>query len=133
MKEELLKRLKKEFVELKNIEEDRKISTLIYNHIHEIKEEDTNKIYVFSGAITDGNNVDVVDIDNPSAKYVLYWNVEQFNMKKVLIEEYKNFEKDNIIVYGKHHKIMLDFFKEAIKTNQEDATKLIKKIYKKRK
>ena len=133
MKEELLEKLKKEFYRLNNMEEDIKISTLIYNHLNEINEEDTNKIYVYCGAITGGDNVDVVDIDNPNVKNVLYWNIEQLNMKKVSIEEYKNFEKDNIIVYGEHHKIMLNFFKEAIKTNQENATKLIKKIYKRRK
>ena len=126
MTEELLKQLKKEYKKSKFSDIDQKVGMLIYEHLMSIKEDETNKIFVYCGATTQSSI-----IYNPDAANLLYWDIEQPYMISVLSEDYSKFEEENTIIYGNHYDIMLEFFKEAIKSDQEKAKKKIIKKYKK--
>lgn len=131
MKEEMLKKLKDRYNPIES-DDKIKISMLLHDYLKEIKEEDTNKIYVFCGAtIVTENDILIVNRENPNVTNLLYWNIEQPTMINIPIEECKEFEKNNTIVYGDYYKIMSNFFIEAIKTNQSEAVKKIIKKYKK--
>ena len=131
MKEELLEIIKKEYKhENKFMTDDQKVLTAITNHLSEINEEDTNKIYVYCGATTRGGYFNhLVDRNDPEAEYLLYWDIEQTYMINIPIQNCEEFESNNTIVYGKHHDVSFDFFKEAIKSDQEKAKKKIIKKY----
>lgn len=132
MKEELLAELKEEYKRMKGLDENRRIAMLVYNHLLEIG-DDTNKIYTFEGATTKTSyNPHFVDVNDPDAATVLYWDIESPYMIGIPVEIYKGFEKNNKIVYGNHNAVVNSFFKEAIKSNQEEAVKKVLKKYKKK-
>lgn len=131
MKEEMLKKLKDRYNPIES-DDKIKISMLLHDYLKEIKEEDTNKIYVYCGAtIVTENDILIVNRENPNVTNLLYWNIEQPTMINIPIEKCKEFETNNTIVYGDYYKIMSNFFIEAIKTNQSEAVKKIIKKYKK--
>jgi len=130
MREELLEILKKEYKEIKNKSEKQKVSMLIFKHMYEIREDETNKVFVYCGADTKtGFYQHIVDKNDPDAENILYWDIEQPYMINVYKKECEEFENNNKIVYGDHTDIMLNFFNEAIKTNQDAAVKKIVKKY----
>lgn len=134
MREELLNKLKEEFEsdKYKYMSDKQKTAMLMMEYLTSIREEDTNKLYIYCGATTNtGYNEHFVDKNNSDARNLLYWDIEQTYMISVPKENYKKFEKNNIILNGRHDDIALDFFLEAIKSNQKNAVKKITKKYKK--
>ena len=184
MKEELLKKLKKEFIQKKieineynkkvaeinelmkdekvqkflsltemEIEEtkeknlsDKEIISKIYpKYLYEIKENETNNIYIYLGTYMYSNEIDIVhgsndtrvEYNSQNADYRTYLNLEHQFAKNIPIAQCPNFEKNNIIINPStffktkaYYDIQKDFFYKATIENQEEAKKYILTKYK---
>ena len=134
MTEELLETIKREFKNgSKHFTDAQKVDNAIYEHISEIKMDETNKVFNYVGATTNtAYFTHYVSKDDPDAHNILYWDIEQTYMISIPKEQKEEFERKNTIVYGRQQDITHDFFEAAIKTNQQEAViKIVKKYGKK--
>lgn len=128
-----------------NISDKKLILSYYSYYLREIREDDTNKIYVYLGTFEYNNEIDIVHgsrdfrvkDDSEDADYKVYRNIESDYSMDIPIEKCEEFEKNNIIIRPKtylngkeYYNIRDDFFIKAIKTNQEIAKKMILKKYK---
>lgn len=125
-------------------DEESLIEKVYYKAIRSINESDTNKIYVYLGTykssyetdIEHGNNDIRVDYNDTSAEYRMFQDIELDNQIILPIGKCKEFESSNKIIYlsgyrlwGKYYNIQKEFFVNAVKSNQEEACKLILRKY----
>lgn len=111
-------------------------------HIKNIKEEDTNKIYVYAGTYKDvlligEENFKIRDVEtdynDKEADYRLYHNLECLVEQRVDIDYVDQFDVENFILYGNYDDIQRDYIVEAVRNNEEVAIKkVIKKYWRKK-
>lgn len=122
------------------------IASMYYKYLYQIKDEDTNEIYVYMGTYKYSEEMDIVhgsrDIrvqyDSIDADYRVYRNIEKSSSEQILINRCKEFEKTHTIINPKivcydktFYEIQKDFFIRAVKVNQESAKKLVLRKYSK--
>lgn len=120
------------------------IASMYYMYLHQIKDEDTNEIYVYMGTYKYSDEIDIVhgsrDIrvqyDSIDADYRVYRNIEKSSSEQVLINRCEEFERTHTIInsrvvcYDKtFYEIQRDFFIRAVKVDQESAKKMILRKY----
>ena len=153
---ELLKDPKvKEYIKLMNLgtpmlkqikkTDEEIISSFYSKYTYRIKENETNKIFVYLGTYKYSKDYDIchytpdiqVDYDSDKADYRLYQDLEDSSSKLIPIKQCEQFEKENIIIIPntryrrkEYYDIRQEFFIKAIKKDQESAKKLVLKKYK---
>lgn len=128
MKNETLQLIKYEYIKLKeknNLTNNQIINTIILKALRYIYEDETNDIYIYLGNYDENSK--------------LYKNIELDYDFKVPNSDRRKFESEHIIIRPKndcyqktYNDVQKDFFKKAIRSNQEEAKKLVIKKYKKR-
>ena len=121
MKNEILQLAKHEYAllkENKDLTNNQIINKVIEKTIRYIYEDETNDIYIYFGSIDDNNR--------------LYKNIELEDITIVPNSLKKKFEMNHIIIkpnnsnYQKtYNDIQKMFFKKAMRSNQEEAKKLV--------
>ncbi len=109
---------------------------LLRKHRDEIKEEDTNGIYVYFATYREKNNFyedgpeDIkVPFNDKNATYSLYRNLEIDKEVLISIDEREEFERTVDIVTGDYRSLQKEFITTAVKKGQEEAAKQIVKRY----
>lgn len=120
------------------------IESMYYKYLHQIKESETNGIYVYMGTYRYSDEIDIihgsydvrVPYDSIDADYRLYRNIEKTCKEKVLIRNCALFENTNTIINRKvafddtnFYEIQKDFFIRSIKDSQEAAKRMILRKY----
>lgn len=116
------------------------INSIYRKYLPEIKENETNGIFVYIGTyrysheldLIHGSTDDRVDYNDPKANYRIYFDIEQLFSNTISITDCEQFEKEHIVIYPQtylkekeYYKIQKQFFIKAVLTNQESAKKLI--------
>lgn len=118
---------------------DQDIILSIYKkYIVQIKENDTNKIYVYMGTYiqdyydqSECSFDKEVDMNNPNATHRIYRNLEGLLEKCIKIEDCDVFEKNNIVLFvDDFYEIEKEFLSTSVKENQEKAIQKVLKKYK---
>ena len=114
------------------------LEKLIYKYTQRIAYEDTNKIYVFMNSfkVIDGKQYFFED-DFNYYDYKTYHDIERYMDEQVPKVQFNKFKKKSIILKAPdnmdrelfYKKVQLEFFKEVLKTDQENAKKLILERY----
>ena len=114
------------------------MNKLIEKYTHLISYGDTNRIYVFinSFKVIDGKQYYFED-DFNYYDYKTYHDIERHVDEQVPRVQFKKFEKKSIILKAPvnmdrevfYKKVQLEFFREVLKTNQENAKKKILEKY----
>lgn len=126
---------------LKPIEltDERIVSSFYRSYLSEIKENETNGIYVYVGTYSYSKEANIVhdsdervNYSDPNANYRIYFDIEQLCSQNIPISECEQFEKNHIVINPKtylkeqeYYKIQKQFFIKAVMTNQEAAKKLV--------
>lgn len=85
------------------------IESIYYKYLYQIKDDETNGLYVYMGTYKYTDEIDIVhashDIVVPyhaiDANYRLYCNIEKTSSERVLIRNCAEFEKKNTIINPK--------------------------------
>lgn len=119
-------------------------SYFIEHFIYNIKQNETNKIYVYLGTYKYTDEIDIVHsavderkkYNDPKANYRMYRDLEQYDTLILSIKDSSVFEKENIIIKPnsiflerEYYKIQEEFFDEILKSNQKKAKKRILNKY----
>ena len=130
-----------EKLDFKEIDEDKIIKRISDRFVWNIKENETNGIFVYRGTFEAGYDYDIVHgpsdrrvpRDSPFATHRDYWDLEQHYPFEVPIKKCEEFEKSHIVIFtsGNYYRIRQEFITEALKNGQEKAVKTIIKRYKK--
>ena len=119
-------------------------SYFIERFIYNIKQNETNKIYVYLGTYKYTDEIDIVHsavdertkYNDPKANYRMYRDLEQYDTLILSIKDSSVFEKENIIIKPnsiflerEYYKIQEEFFDEILKSNQKKAKKRILNKY----
>lgn len=122
------------------------IASIYYRYLYQIKDEDTNDLYVYMGTYKYNDEIDIVhasrDIrvsyDDIRANYRLYRNIEKSGCEQILINRCEEFERTHTIINPrvvcydkKFYEIQKDFFIRAVKDNQKSAKRMILRKYSK--
>lgn len=143
---EYIKLMDQEIPSLKQIKktDEEIISTLYSKYAYRIKEDETNKIFVYLGTYKYSELYDIhhsipdisVSYDSKEADYRKYQDIEDNFAKIIPIKQCEIFEKENIIINPNtryktkaYYEIRQEFFTRAIKKDQESAKKLILRKY----
>lgn len=125
------------------IDEDVITGNLYSCYLYSIKDEDTNKIFVYLGTYKSSLEKDIihsndirVSYDDAKAEYRIYQDIESTSSVIIPIKDSIEFERTHKIIYpkgyrtyGEYYKIQKEFFQTAVRENQEEACKLILRKY----
>ena len=120
------------------------IDDVFRENIYQIKNNETNKIYVYKGTYKYDDSYDIVhgassirvNRNDPTALFSVYQDIEQNWDKNVRIDKCDDFEKDNYVIFGKisnYYQIRKEFIVDAVNLGQEKAVSNVLKKYIKKK